>query len=166
MNNEDYVKRGRNALAYFHNRALKYPDYNLSLDQLVNILNSRSKNFVQGLGDGIILVDASEKNIKAGMELLADRGKGKIPATNASFTQAIASNIADNISYVDALSYTAVESGKQIASGVSEGLETVGNSVIQGLKVTKFLTEYWYITIPVAIYGYLMLNQFVRAKLK
>lgn len=166
MTPEELKQRGREALAYFHNRALRYSDYKLSFDDLITLVSNRGyKNFVQGLGMGIIDAEISERNVKSGMELLADKGKGKIPSTNGAFTQAIASNVSENISYVDAIAYTAKESSIQIATGVSEGLETIGNSTIQGLKVAKFLTEYWWITIPAVVIGYVALNQTIRAKL-
>lgn len=166
MTNDEYKKRGRNALAYFHNKALNYPDYKLTLDELVDLLDSRSRNFTEGLGLGIVMSEAPERNVKAGMETLAVNGKGKIPATNASFTQAIANNVASNISYVDALTFTATESAKQLGEGISEGLEVVGTSVIQGLKVGKYLTEYWYLTIPAVIVGYIAINQFIKARVR
>lgn len=166
---KDYesYKRGKSALLYFHNRAVFYSDYKLTFEELITLLDSRTNNkyFVEGLGDGIILAEVPEFNVRAGMEKLATQGRGKIPATNGAFTQAIANNVSENISYVDAFAFVATESSKQIASGVAEGLQTVGNATIQGLETINFIVKYWYVTIPLGLGLYIMLNQEIKKRL-
>ena len=107
--------RGRLALVYFHNEARKFSNYKISLDELIAILKKRGpKTFVEGLGDGIIIAEINEKNVASGMQTLARNGKGKIPATNGAFTQAVANDVRDNISYVDAFIYVAEETTSQV----------------------------------------------------
>ena len=144
ISNEEYFNRGKSALLYFHNKAVLYPDYKLSFQELVHLVENRGyKNFLRGLGMGIIDGEISEYNVRGGMEKLAINGKGKIPATNGAFTQAIATDAAENISYVDAIAYVSKESVKDLA----EISEKVGKGVLFGL-------DYWYLIIPVAIGAY------------
>lgn len=153
--------RGRNAIVYFNNILVREFNSPYTVDQMISIIQSRpmSKNFVQGLGMGIIEAEVAEFNVKAGMESLARKGGGKIPATNGAFTQAVANNVRDNISYVDATLYVTKETAKDVGSAVINTSETIGNSLIGMGKFSLFLVEYWYLTIPVGIYlGVLTFN--------
>lgn len=153
-------QRGRNAIVYFNNVLVREFNSPYTVDAMIDILQSRpmQKNFVQGLGMGIVEAEAPEFNVKAGMESLARKGAGKIPATNGAFTQAIANNVRDNISYVDASKYVVVESGKQIGQATLDTLENAGNSLIGMGKFINFAVEYWWITIPVVVGGYFYVN--------
>lgn len=154
---QNSFNRGKSALMYFHNRALKYSDYKLSFLELQELLSFRTSNkyFIEGLGDGIILGEISEFNVKAGMETLADQGKGKIPSTNGAFTQAIANNVRDNISYVSAFAYVATESSKDIL----EGATAIGDSV---MGIGKFLNSNLFWVLPLGILVVVYVNAKAR----
>lgn len=150
-------QRGRNAIVYFNNVLVREFNSPYTVDQMISIIQSRpmQKNFVQGLGMGIIEAEVPEFNVKAGMESLARKGGGKIPATNGAFTQAVANNVRDNISYVDATLYVTKETAKDIGTGVLKTTENLGNSLIGMGKFVNFAVEYWWLTIPLVAGGYL-----------
>lgn len=164
---EQEKMRGRNAIVYFNNVLVREFGSPYSVDEMINIIQSRpmQKNFVQGLGMGIIEAEVAEFNVKSGMEKLARSGGGKIPATNGSFTQAIANDVRENISYVDATLYVTKESAKDIASGVLTTSENLGNTLLSMGKFTNFLIEYWWLSIPVGVGGYFYFQLVLAKKL-
>jgi hypothetical protein len=134
---EDEYQRGRKCLTYFHNKMISlYPKnvYPFSFNELISFLTARTgqKFFVQGLGFGSI--EESERNIQSGMETLARNGKGKIPLNNNSFYQAIANDVGENISYIDASVFTAketaIEQGKIVLNVTDDVLR-------ESMDVTK-----------------------------
>ena len=155
---EQEFQRGRNAIVYFNNVLVREFNGKNTVDQMIAIIQSRpmQKNFVQGLGLGIISASVTENNVKSGMENLARKGGGKIPATNGAFTQAIANDVRDNISYVDASFYVATESTKNIV----DGLQKIGDEVIS--YGSFFTNNLW--TIPVILFGGFIVYQKLLSK--
>jgi len=162
QNYDDY-ERGRKALTYYHNAmATLYPStYKISFEELQNIIAQRKggKNFVEGMGTGIILAEMSEGKVSDGMEELARQSKGKIPATNSVFTMALV-NSSRQYSFIDMSKTVAVESAKDLLKGA----EHIGKSVIDaGKGVTNTLSMLQYI-LPIILIGGLGFYVYNRAK--
>lgn len=147
--NAEYQK-GKQALSYYHNAMIRYGKslYPFSIDSLISSLTSRpfQKNFVEGLGSAIILAETSMSNVASGMETLARKGGGNIPANNNSFYQAIANDVRDNISYVSAASFVVAESAKDVINGA----QAVGDKLILTGKILTFF-------LPVLVIGGLLI---------
>lgn len=132
---------GLNALKYFYNeQRSRFPKLALkSLDELVKVLESRKggKNFLLGLGLGINLGEIPEYRVRTAMETLAINSGGKIPLNNNDFRNYLI-NEATKVSYVDAVTYTVIESTKDITKGVAE----VGETVLTTGKVISFIMPF------------------------
>lgn len=129
------IAKGKEALTYFHNQAMLYPNYNLTYQRLLDIVGGGEKKngyFLEGLGLAIEEVGEggwfSGNKTKTAMESLADKGKGRIPQQSAFFS-AIAGE-AMNINWFDAAPSVVVGVAQDVVEGVAEG----GKSVITTLK--------------------------------
>jgi hypothetical protein len=130
-------QRGKEALSYFHNEALSYPqNYSMSLESLCDILQKKSSGaFLDGFGFTVANAGLSTSQVKKAMQQLADAGQGKIPSNWHDFFSALQGQVG-NISFIDAASYTFVESVKDIGNGAA----AVGNAVITtGSMITTVL---------------------------
>ena len=78
-----------------------------------------------GLGLGINLGEVPEYRVKSAMISLARNSGGKIPLSNNDFRDYLI-NEATKVSFTDAVTFTVVESTKQIA----QGAQAIGESVI------------------------------------
>ena len=144
-NLDDYNK-GYDALIAYHNVALtKYPNvYKLSLTQLIKTLSARTGQsfFVQGLGGAIDLSEMSKSEAKQAMEILAQKSGGKIPATNGAFYTALIDE-ASSTNWIDASTFTMVESAKQIVKGsvaVGDKILDAGEEVLDSaVSISKNL---------------------------
>lgn len=109
-----------------------------------NALNNL-KSLIVTIGEGILVggtpgfmqqgpVAMSEEQVKQAMYALADKGQGKLPTSIGMFVSYL-SNQASEVSFMDALSYTAQASAVQVAQGVQE----VGKEIIDtGKSVIKY----------------------------
>jgi hypothetical protein len=124
------IKRGVDALTYFHNRALRYPEnYSISFDDLKIRLSEVSKGqFLSGFGFAIENSELSERDVRESMERLADAGAGKIPSRWNDFFNALHRE-PSGFSF-DAL----VSTVKSTASDIGSGLKQVGDVSIDTLK--------------------------------
>lgn len=162
QNYDDY-ERGRKAITYFHNAmATLYPStYKISFEEMQNIIAQRKggKNFVEGMGTGIILAEMSEAKVSDAMEELARQSKGKFPATNSVFTMALV-NSSRQFSFIDMGKTVAVESAKDILKGTQK----IGDSIIEaGKGVTNSLNLLKY-ALPIILIGGLGFYVYNRAK--
>jgi len=127
----DDISRGKEAVRYFHNRALFYDGYDLSFDDsCIAIAHGKDPQyFLEAFGLIIenLLLDGTitQSKIRNAMEKLADDGGGRIPSNQQAFFSAL-SNSATNFSWIEATKYTA----SQTASTVVQGTQQIGNAVI------------------------------------
>jgi hypothetical protein len=129
MSVQSQIDKGRMALKYFHNQALKYEGYNLKLDDLINRLGTPKQIpiHLEGIGDQIDMFQLPESKVEEAMEALADRGQGKVPpaGTSTPYENAIGGK-AGEVNWVDATAYVATD----VAVKVGDGLQVVGTSVL------------------------------------
>ena len=124
-NVQDEIKKGKEALLYFHNASLKYSSYPLSsVDELaIQVSGSEKKApiFLEGLGFAIYeagSVQLSDSRIRGVMESLAFKGKGKVPdSMNAFFNALTGASVA--INWVDATKVVATNVTKEVVEKVS-----------------------------------------------
>lgn len=130
---------GKNALKTYYGFMVSffpvtYKKY--SFEEFYNLLIKikGGKALAIGLGLGIREAGLSSSTVNDSMKKLAQSGNGKIPASQYDFFKFLVQG-SSNISYLDAAAFTALESFKDIGSG----LESVGNQVILTGKILNFL---------------------------
>lgn len=167
-NDYDDYQRGRDAIIYFHNAMIKlYPaSYKLDLQGLIKGLTSRTGQifFLEGLGNGIINAELSDKTVQMGMEYLAEKGKGQIPANNNTFVQNLSNQNLANQSFTDISSFVVLETGKDIIKGVAK----VGEAVIETgdnlLDATVSIAGNLKWILPITIIGGALLYVYLMPK--
>lgn len=146
----DDIGKGKEALGYFHNQALKYPDYDLSFEELINKVGGGPKKspiFLEGLGFAVNQIGnqyLAPSKLRASMEELADKGAGKIPANSSAFFSAI-SGQAQSISWIDAIPVIAADTA---VAAVNE-LAGVGSGILNSVRAVSFI-------LPVLVVGALV----------
>lgn len=129
---------GFKILKSFHDSSRSYYPFATiySLDSLVKTLEGRlgQRNFVEGLGLAARLAEMSDSKINSSMKGLARASNGKIPAKNGMFYSYMV-DAATAVSFVDAVTYTAKESAKDIVKGA----QAVGDQVLLTGKILNFL---------------------------
>lgn len=129
---------GREALKYFHNKALGYSNYDLNFDQLIAKVGGKIPlKFLEIFGDTILNVELSTSKLKNAMESLADAGQGRLPQYQTAWFQAL-SNEAMNYSWVDAASFVSKETAKDIVKGA----QVAGDSILTTLKGLGFVLPF------------------------
>lgn len=151
------VERGCAALKTFHNySAMNFADvYRVpSLDVLIQtIKKQKGARFVdEYIGDLAELLDMSESDVEDAMITFAKKARGQIPENFLAWGSALQNKV-ENYSFVDALSYTAKESAKDVVGGLAEA----GDAAIFTLKVMKYL-------IPAILIGGVAWISFRRVK--
>lgn len=129
MNQQTYIDRAREALVYFHNASVRYPNYGLSFDEFLLKIN-RDKPaavtiFLTNYGRAIGVSELTTSEIKTVMENLARQGQGRLPSDYNAFYDALISQV-QNISWVSVVKDTAVD--------VAEGFQNFGENVNFTLK--------------------------------
>jgi hypothetical protein len=132
------IKLGSDALTYFHNQALRYPDnYSMSFEQLKEVMSKKSNGqFLSGLGFAIETAKLPERDVRESMERLADAGEGKIPVRWNDFFNAL-NRDPSGFSF-DAFIGTV----KDTASDIGEGLVQVGGVAKDTLKAAGGYVTY------------------------
>lgn len=135
-NRDAQIAKGREALLYFHNDSVKFPNYGLTFDTLLmKVSGGKPTIFLEGFGLAIESIDDGgffsfgTNKVRDAMKALAEKAQGKIPATKGAFFTAL-SDEAMNYSFVDAAGFVGVETAKK----VGEGLVEVGDTVATTLK--------------------------------
>jgi hypothetical protein len=121
------IDQGRAAVVEFHNYATAHyaQNYKFSLAQMLDELNRQNKFLLEGLGLTIRTTEMTPPKVSSAMRALVDKGEGRLPANwNSWFTALKDENL--NVSFVDAISYTAAQS----AADVVHGAQAVGDAVI------------------------------------
>ena len=137
--NQSSVERGRLAIKTFHNFSVSNfsSSYGFaSLDDLIAaIKKQKGALFVEEyIGDLATLLEMSESDIDDAMITFAKKARGQIPENFLAWGSALQNKV-ENYSFVDALSYTAKESAKDVVGGIAEA----GDAAIFTLKVMKYL---------------------------
>ena len=124
-NVQDEIKKGKEALLYFHNASLKYSSYPLSsVDELaIQVSGSEKKApiFLEGLGFAIYeagSVQLSDSRVRGVMESLAYQGKGKVPDSMNAFFNAL-TGASVTINWIDATKVVATNVTKEVVDKVS-----------------------------------------------
>ena len=128
------IQKGREALIIFHNESLKYPEYKLKFDEMLNQVSKKNPTiFCEGMGFAIENMDSgwflSSSKVSDAMKKFASRAKGKLPSTMTPFFTAL-TNESAQVTWVDATGYAAVETAKTVGKGVME----VGDITLDTLK--------------------------------
>ena len=125
------IDRGRAAVKEFHNYAIaNYSrNYKMTFNELIDRLAGQNKFFLEGLGLAINSTEMSDAKVSKAMRALADKGQGKLP-TNWNSWFSVLKDEAVKVSFLDAATYTATESAKDIAHGFKE----VGDVTLTTMK--------------------------------
>lgn len=124
------IKKGSDALVYFHNQALRYPEnYSMSFDELkLKLSNMSNGNFLSGFGFAINSAEIPDSTVEESMIRLADAGNGKLPSRWMDFFNALNRD-------PSGFSFDSVVSTiKSTASDIGAGLKQVGDVSIDTLK--------------------------------
>lgn len=140
-NAENQINKGREALLYFHNDSVVYPNYGLTFDGLLNqVSKGKPSIFLESFGFAIESMDNGMffhydmGKVKDAMQTLASKAQGQVPANSTSFFSAL-SDEAMNYSFVDAAGFVGVETAKEVGSGVVQ----VGDTLLTTLKGLGYL---------------------------
>ena len=151
------LKQGKEALIYFHNASLKFPEnYSQSFEALLSHLQDSSHGLlVENLGYAINLSEMSDSQVRRAMESLASRGEGKLPSSWNAFITALNSTSGE-INFVDAVRETA--SGT--ASDIGAGFQEVGAVASDTLKSIGSLLP----ALPFVVFAGLAYFVFLKSK--
>lgn len=153
------VEKGTQALrAYFNYMVSFYPALykKYSFDEFYNLLTKikGGSALAEGLGLGIREAGLSSSTVNNSMKSLAQSGNGKVPASQYEFFKFLIHG-SSNISYIDAIAFTTLETFKDIGSG----LESVGNQVIVTGKILNFLMP-----VIALVVIYFLLNKYTEGQ--
>ena len=126
----DILKRFYDASKSYNTSKVKY-----TFDQMIKTLESRSGQaaFIEGLGLGVNASGFSNSKIQNAMVSLARQSNGQIPEKNQNFRDYLIDK-SKKINFVDAVTYVAVESTKDIVKGA----QAVGDSVLLTGKLLTY----------------------------
>ena len=150
-------ERGFKILKQFYDNARSYYPFSVqyTFDEMIKVLETRlgGKTFADSLGLGATVAEMSDDDTYEAMRSLARQSGGKIPAKNGDFRSFMIDR-ATQVSFTDAIAYTATESAKTI----TEGFQEVGETLISTGKILNL------IFIPVVLYfGFKFLNKKVSS---
>jgi hypothetical protein len=119
------IQKGREAMVYFHNDSVVYPNYNLTLDALIHqVSKGKDSIFLEGFGFAIEQLNTdgffSGNVVKNAMEKFARRAQGRVPDNMSAFFNAL-SNEATQVNWVDATGYVAKEKYRSPRNARSRG---------------------------------------------
>ena len=140
---------GQNAMQYFYNEAMTYPNvpYPAAWADFITYINQANPGLFQSLGMVINNTGVSTTQVQNAMIKMADNGQGQLPVTSNGLTNwgAFSSAIGQagmNPSFWSALVYTAEATADQVASGAATVAEDVGQGVISTGSMLATLTTY------------------------
>lgn len=122
------IEKARLALSFFHNRSVGMPNYNFTLDGLIEHVGGKYPTmFLEDFGFAINTIGMSVSQTEDAMESLANVSQGKVPS-RTSFIQALSTRIANPTfgDYIGATPSVALESAGDVVTGFQE----VGNAVL------------------------------------
>ena len=157
MSTDSQIQKGREAMLIFHNASVKYSNYHLNFDELLNTVSKGHPTiFLEGFGFAIEQVENDSwfgsSKVRDAMNELAANAMGKIPSNQNSFFKALSDEF-QKIEFVDAASFVVVDSGKTIIKGAQE----VGDTLITTLKGIGFI-------FPIVVIGGLLFISYSRVK--
>lgn len=157
MSDTSDVQRGKEALLFFHNEALKFPDnYRLTFEELCQLLQDQSHGaFLDGFGFGINSAGFGSDRVQNAMADLADQGEGRVPSSWNSFFNAIQKE-GQKFSFSDAANATLSGTARDIAGG----LEEVGKVSLSTLSNLGDVVKY----VPYLLFAGLGFYIYLKAK--
>jgi hypothetical protein len=156
-NPEIQIKKGREAVIYFHNDSVVYPNYGLTLEGLIaQVSNNHPEIFLEGFGFAIENLNMDGffggGRVKDAMEKFAARAQGRVPSNMSAFFNAL-SDEATQVNWVDATGFVT----KEVASQVIEGVAEVGTTITDTLGSLKTI-------LPIVLVGAVVFIIATRAK--
>jgi hypothetical protein len=153
---------GLKAIQYFHDYSrANFPlKYTISFEELKNIIDTRGKASIAGLGLGISLTDASDSKVREAMENLAREAQGDIPRSNNAFNMALSDRLQE-IDF-DAISEISTATAKDLL----KESQNIGDKVITGVQGAFDLVGGAKIAIPLILVGYLGIRAYASGKKK
>lgn len=155
-------ENGLKAIEMFHNfsKDLFPMAYYLTFDELVNIIDTRSKSSIAGLGLGITITDTDWDKVEEAMESLAETAQGQVPASNNAFNMAL-SNRLQEIDF-DAIS----EITANTATDLIKHSQEIGDKALTGLKGTFALIGQAKYLLPIGLMTYFLGKYYITNKAK
>lgn len=152
---------GENALKAWFKYALSYPDnFTMSYDELKNYVLAKSPAFFDGLGLAINSIGLSSDKVDSTMQMLADKGEGRLPENFSAFFNAIGKTGSD-VSFWDAIKYTIKETSSQVvdnaystAQDISSSVSDIRSGVFSTASALKYLP--WILGAGAALYIFTM----------
>ncbi len=133
-----------------------YPAFNSTFAQFQQKLQpnaSKLRILKDGIGLGVRSSEISESRIESAMRSMASQSKGKMPSSTHDFFRYL-SDESVKINWIDAVSYVAVESTKDVIKGTAE----VGSSIISAGKALNSILPIVLFTIAI-IFTFSWLNR-------
>lgn len=153
----DYI-RGIKILRMYHDFMLNYPSqYKISFDDLIAVFESKfgitkAPIYIEGIGLAANINEMSDSDCEDAMEALADAGQGKIPDNWQAWSNALG-EVAKNPGFFKALTFTAVETAKDVGTG----FQKLGDTLITTMNIGRYF-------LPVLILGGAALYVYFRIK--
>lgn len=131
------IKKGLEAITYFHNASAAFSNYRLTREALIaQVSKNQPSIFLEGLGMAIESLNMdgffSYGRVKDAMENFAEQAQGRVPSNMSAFFNAL-SNEYTEINWVDATGYVTKEVAVQVVEGVAE-VGTVVTDTLGSLK--------------------------------
>lgn len=147
-------ERGLGAMQQWHNYSImKYPNnYSLTFEQLQTQTGAITRFVAEGIGMTIDVNSMTDTQIQKSMQNLSDAGQGRIPAGVSDWINAMI-NVSANPSFLE----TAEGAAVQTAKDVSSGLQQVGDTVLTTASSLK-------VVLPILVVGAVVLIVYDKAK--
>lgn len=131
------IKRGKDALVYFHNASLEYPAYgSRPIAQLYAELQAANPSFLEGFGFALATADFKESRVEDAMEELAAASKGQIPKASGFFN-ALQGQVG-KLDFLDTIKVVSADTASQLGDGLAQ----VGDTAVDVLKEAKGYVVY------------------------
>lgn len=134
---QNSIDKGREALMYFHNHAMLYPqNYKLEFDELIQTLAKTDElrsAWLKNIGEAISSLSISDSEVKSAMEKMADEGQGRLPGVQTEWANALIDK-SHEFSFIRKTSQVGdaiVEGSKEFVTDVAD----IGGSVITSAKL-------------------------------
>lgn len=120
MVDQKSVAMGREILKTFHDVSLKYPEYTLTFEELLNFYGTKTPFMLEGLGDDVLSFGLiTLEQAKETMRNFAGITQGEVPENWQAYHFAI-TRMASQPDFWRGLQFVSVETAKTVARGVQE----------------------------------------------
>lgn len=134
--NEIDLQTGTKALRYFWdwNKRFNPNTFIFSFDEFLNFYGNKKNIIASGIGGAIRETGFSDSQVETSMRSLANSSKGKIPSAWYDYFKAF-NNEVGKVNWIDAVSFVAVESSKDLLDGAVQ----IGDTLITTGKILKYI---------------------------